>query len=205
MPILLALTRSGCIIQGAAHAWRRRWAPCSASAASAANSIEEIAAAATGPKWYQLYVPKDRGVARRLVERAEQAGFQAIVVTVDLGEWKDADRRNRFTLPREMLFKHLRDVGFPEVRDTMSDAELIAFNSSAWDLTFSWELFDWLRGITKLPLVMKGILRPEDALRAVEAGLDGIVVSNHGGCSTPCLRRSRCCPTSSRSAVEPRC
>ena len=148
---------------------------------SAANSIEEIAAAATGPKWYQLYVPKDRGVARRLVERAEQAGFQAIVVTVDLGEWKDADRRNRFTLPREMLLKHLRDVGFPEVRDTMSDAELIAFNSSAWDLTFSWEFFDWLRGVTKLPLVMKGILRPEDALRAVEAGLDGIVVSNHGG------------------------
>lgn len=148
---------------------------------SAANSIEEIAAAATGPKWYQLYVPKDREVARRLVQRAEQAGYKAIVVTVDLGEWKDADRRNRFTLPREMLLKHLRDVGFPEVRDTMSDAELIAFNSSAWDLTFSWDFFDWLRGVTKLPLVMKGVLRPEDALRAVKAGLDGIVVSNHGG------------------------
>ncbi len=148
---------------------------------SAANSLEEIAAAADGPKWYQLYVPKDRDLAARLVHRAEEAGYRALVVTVDLGEWKDADRRNRFALPRAMLLKHLRDVGFANVDESLSDAELQRFNSTAWDLTFTWELFEWLRRRTKLPLVIKGVLRPEDARRAVETGLDGVVVSNHGG------------------------
>jgi len=148
---------------------------------SAVNSIEEIAQAADGPRWYQLYVPKDRGVARQLVERAERASYKALAVTVDLGESKDADRRNRFTLPKEMLAKHLRDVGFAGLRDDMSHAELIAFNSQAWDLALRWDLFDWLRSITKLPLLIKGVLRPDDARRAVAAGVDGIIVSNHGG------------------------
>jgi isopentenyl diphosphate isomerase/L-lactate dehydrogenase-like FMN-dependent dehydrogenase len=148
---------------------------------SATNSIEEIAGAADGPKWYQLYVPKDRAIAKALVERAERAGYKALVVTVDLGEYKDADRRNRFTLPREMLLKHLRDVGFAGVRDDMTHDELIAFNSAAWDLTLRWDLFEWLRSVTRLPLLIKGVLRPDDARQAVAAGVDGIVVSNHGG------------------------
>ncbi len=148
---------------------------------SACHSVEEIAAASNGPKWFQLYVPRDRTVARRLVERVERAGYQAIVVTVDLGEWKDADRRNRFALPKAMLVKHLRDVGFDNVTERMSDEEVQAFNERAWDLTFSWKFFDWLRTITKLPLLIKGVLRPEDARRAVAIGLDGIIVSNHGG------------------------
>jgi isopentenyl diphosphate isomerase/L-lactate dehydrogenase-like FMN-dependent dehydrogenase len=148
---------------------------------SACNSVEEIAAASKGPKWFQLYVPKDRTVARKLVERAERAGYQALIVTVDLGEWKDADRRNRFGLPREMLLKHLRDLGFEEVNERMSYPELLAFNERAWDEALSWECFAWLRSITKLPLVIKGVLRAEDARKAVALGLDGIIVSNHGG------------------------
>ncbi len=148
---------------------------------SVGHSVEEIGAAGAGPKWFQLYVPKDRGVARALVERVNQAGFQAIVITVDLGEWKDADRRNRFALPREMLLRHLQDIGFPEVSDRMSDAELTDFNTNCWDLSLKWEFFDWLRTHTKLPLLIKGVLRADDARRAVEHGLDGIVVSNHGG------------------------
>lgn len=148
---------------------------------SAGNSVEEIAAVSNGPKWFQLYVPRDRAVTRRLVERVERAGYQAIVVTVDLGEWKDADRRNRFALPKAMLVKHLRDVGFTSVTERMSDEEVQAFNARAWDLTFSWKFFDWLRTITKLPLLIKGVLRPEDARQAVAIGLDGIIVSNHGG------------------------
>lgn len=147
---------------------------------SAGNSAEEIAAAGDGPKWFQLYVPNDRGVARRLVERVERAGYQALVVTVDLGEWKDADRRNRFALPHKMLLKHLRDVGF-DATERMSYQEILSFNERAWDLTFSWDFFDWLRGITKLPLLIKGVLRADDARKAVSLGLDGIVVSNHGG------------------------
>jgi len=148
---------------------------------SVGNSVEEIAAAGKGPKWYQLYVPKDQAVARKLVQRVERAGYNAIIVTVDLGEWKDADRRNRFSLPKEMLLKHLRDVGFDQVTDRMSYDAISAFNADAWDLSLSWEFFDWLRGITRLPILIKGVLRPEDAKKAVSIGLDGIVVSNHGG------------------------
>jgi isopentenyl diphosphate isomerase/L-lactate dehydrogenase-like FMN-dependent dehydrogenase len=150
------------------------------TSSSAGNSVEEIAAASQGPKWFQLYVPQDRAVARRLVERAEAAGYKAIIVTVDLGERKDADLRNRFVLPRDILLKHLRDIGF-DVKESMSHAELLAFNDQAWDLALSWKFFDWLRSITKLPLIIKGVLRTDDAKQAIAIGLDGIIVSNHGG------------------------
>jgi isopentenyl diphosphate isomerase/L-lactate dehydrogenase-like FMN-dependent dehydrogenase len=148
---------------------------------SATNSLEEIAAASDGPKWFQLYPPKDRAVAKQLIERAERAGYRVLVVTVDLGEWKDADRRNRFALPKEMLVKHLRDVGVPNVDENLPYEELIAFNTRVWDLAYDWSIFDWLRSVTKLPIVIKGVLRPEDARKAVSVGLDGIIVSNHGG------------------------
>jgi 4-hydroxymandelate oxidase len=148
---------------------------------SATNSVEEIAAASEGPKWFQLYLPKDRAVAGRLIERVNRSGYKAIVLTVDLGERKDPDLRHRFALPRDMLLKHLRDIGFDAVSDGMSHAELIAFNTQAWDMAMTWEVFDWLRSVTKLPLLIKGVLRTEDAKRAVALGLDGIVVSNHGG------------------------
>jgi 4-hydroxymandelate oxidase len=148
---------------------------------SIGHSVEEIAAASDGPKWFQLYVPRDRTVARRLVERVERAGYRAIIVTVDLGERKDADRRNRFALPKDMLVKHLRDAGFEGISEQMSYQALLDFNEHAWDLALSWDFFDWLRSVTRLPLVLKGVLRPEDAQKAVAIGLDGIVVSNHGG------------------------
>lgn len=148
---------------------------------SVGSSIEEIAAAGDGTKWFQLYVPKDRIVAKQLVQRAERAGFRAIILTVDLGEWKDADRRNRFALPKAVLVKHLRDVGFHQISDAMSYEEILAFNAQAWDLGLKWEFFDWLRSVTRLPLLIKGVLRREDAERAVSIGLDGIIVSNHGG------------------------
>lgn len=151
------------------------------ASSSAFNSAEEIAAASKGPKWFQLYSPKDRAVARKLIELVERAGYQALVVTVDRGEWKDADRRNRFTIPKDMLVKHLRDVGFENITTDMEYSEVLAFNQRAWDGSLTWDYFDWLRSITKMPLLMKGILRPEDARKAVALGLDGIIVSNHGG------------------------
>lgn len=147
---------------------------------SVGHSVEEIAAASSGPKWFQLYMPKDRVVAKRLIERAERSGFKAIVLTVDLGERKDADKRNRFALPENTLRKHLRDIGF-DISDRMTYGQMMAFNDQAWDLTMSWKEFDWLRSITKLPLLIKGVLRAEDAKKAVAIGLDGIIVSNHGG------------------------
>ena len=102
-------------------------------------------------------------------------------MTVDLGERKDADRRNRFALPKEMLLKLLQDAGFEGVSEQTSYQELLEFNQQAWDLALSWEFFDWLRNVTRLPLVIKGVLRSDDAKKAVSIGLDGIVVSNHGG------------------------
>lgn len=147
---------------------------------SSGHTPEEIAAVNQGPKWFQFYVPKDRGVGKQIVQRAEKAGFQAIIVTVDLGERKDADLRNQFALPLAMLRSHLRGYGF-NVPDSMSDADMAAFNLAAWDMAFGWDIFEWLRSITKLPLLIKGVLRADDAKRAVEAGLNGIVVSNHGG------------------------
>jgi isopentenyl diphosphate isomerase/L-lactate dehydrogenase-like FMN-dependent dehydrogenase len=147
---------------------------------SSANSVEEIAAASEGPKWLQLYPPRDRDVAERLVRRAEKAGYTAIIVTVDLGERKDADRRHRFALPEAMLRKHLNDVGFA-IDANMSYADMIRYNQQAWDTALSWEFFAWLRDRTRLPLLVKGVLRVPDAQKAVAIGLDGIVVSNHGG------------------------
>jgi isopentenyl diphosphate isomerase/L-lactate dehydrogenase-like FMN-dependent dehydrogenase len=99
---------------------------------SVGDSVEEIAAASSGPKWFQLYVPSDRELARQLVKRAEAAGYKALVVTVDLGERKDADLRNRFSLPRDMLLKHLRDIGHTKVSERNSYDELVAFNAKAW-------------------------------------------------------------------------
>jgi isopentenyl diphosphate isomerase/L-lactate dehydrogenase-like FMN-dependent dehydrogenase len=148
---------------------------------SVGNSVEEIAGAGRGPKWFQLYMPKDRGVARQLVQRVDKAGFKAIIMTVDLGEWKDADRRNKFALPKAALVKHLRDIGFDQVTDQMSYQDVMDFNEQAWQISLSWDIFDWLRSITSLPLLIKGVLRKDDARRAVSIGLDGIVVSNHGG------------------------
>ncbi|MBT4867509.1 MAG: alpha-hydroxy-acid oxidizing protein [Planctomycetaceae bacterium] len=152
-----------------------------AVSSSVGHSVEEVARAAAGPKWFQLYVPKDRAVARQLVQRIDKAGYEAIIVTVDLGEWKDADRRDRFTLPKEMLVKHLRDVGYTQVTNEMSNEEVQAFNLKAWEISLSWEFFGWLRSITKTPLLIKGVLRKDDAEKAVSLGIDGIVVSNHGG------------------------
>jgi 4-hydroxymandelate oxidase len=152
-----------------------------AVSSNAGNSIEEIAAASSGPKWYQLYAPADRAQIRTLVERVEASGYQALVITVDLGAWKDADRRNRFQLPKKMLLKHLNDLGFVEANAEMTRAELQTIFEHACDKSMSWEFFDYLRSVSKLPLVIKGILRPEDARKAVAIGLDGIIVSNHGG------------------------
>lgn len=148
---------------------------------SVGNSVEEIAAASTGPKWFQLYVPSDRELARKLVKRAEAADYKALVVTVDLGERKDADLRNRFSLPKDMLIKHLRDIGHSKVSERNSYDELVAFNATAWDVSLSVEFFQWLRRETKLPIILKGVLTKEAVQQSIDLKLDGIVVSNHGG------------------------
>ena len=148
---------------------------------SIGHSVEQVASASPGPKWFQLYMPKDRTIARQLVQRVERAGYRAIVLTVDLGERKDSDRRNHFTLPRPLLQEHLQNIGFQAAFDDMTEEELLQFNSTAWETALTWDAFAWLRKVTRLPLLIKGVLSPADARRAVDLGLNGIIVSNHGG------------------------
>jgi 4-hydroxymandelate oxidase len=144
----------------------------------ATTTLEEVAAASTGPKWFQLYVHRDRGLTRSLVERAEAAGYGAIVLTVDtpiLGR-RLADERNRFTLPPDLTMANLASgvVG-------ITGSGLAAYFKDRHDASLGWRDVEWLRGITRLPLAVKGVLRADDAARAVEAGAAAVIVSNHGG------------------------
>jgi isopentenyl diphosphate isomerase/L-lactate dehydrogenase-like FMN-dependent dehydrogenase len=127
------------------------------------RSLEEIAQAATGPLWFQLYVYRNaRPLAETLVRRAEAAGYRAIVVTVD------APRACRWDIPAELALPPL-PLGNLPMDSTLESAAL------------TWEDVDWLRSLTALPIVVKGILVGPDAALAVTHGAAGIVVSNHGG------------------------
>jgi 4-hydroxymandelate oxidase len=132
-------------------------------------ALEDVAAAAPdAPRWFQLYAPTDRPACQALVERAVAAGFTAVAVTVDLplpGN-RERDTRNAFRLH---MGAHL-----PEDQP-VNDAGIIVLP------TMTWDDLAWLRSICPVPLVAKGILRADDAVRAVDAGCDGIWVSNHGG------------------------
>jgi 4-hydroxymandelate oxidase len=120
--------------------------------------LQEVAEAAPdGGRWFQLYWGPDRSKVQELVERAATHGYRALVVTVDLPEVgrRERDLRTRFETPSSL--------------------------SDVTDNSLTWRDLEWLRSISSLPLLIKGILTAEDATLAVEAGMDGIVVSNHGG------------------------
>ena len=145
----------------------------------ATTSLEDVARAANGVKWFQLYVHKDRGLTRALIERAQQAGYQAIVLTVDaplLGR-RLADVRNGFALPDGMVMANLVDAAAPP--DATGSA-LANYVAARHDPSLTWHDLAWLKSITSLPIVLKGIVREDDAVRAVQHGCDAIVVSNHG-------------------------
>ena len=147
------------------------------------TSVEDIAAAANGPLWFQLYIYKDRGATRDLVARVEASGCTAIVLTVDapiLGP-RERDVRNRFTLPEGLTVKNLLGAGQGTVGSEHAGSGLTTYVSSFIDPAISWRDVEWLRGITRLPLLIKGIVRADDARHAVEVGAHAVVVSNHGG------------------------
>ena len=145
-------------------------------------SIEEVMAVATGPVWFQLYVFKDRAVSASLVKRAEVAGCKAVVFTVDvplLGR-RERDVRNQFRLPNDISAKNLLPAGAQEFPDCDVGSGLAPYIASLLDPALTWKDIEWLAGITKLPVLVKGILRPDDALFAVRHGASGVIVSNHG-------------------------
>jgi isopentenyl diphosphate isomerase/L-lactate dehydrogenase-like FMN-dependent dehydrogenase len=146
-------------------------------------SIEEAMTVATGPVWFQLYVLKDRVLTASLVKRAEAAGCKAIVLTVDLAApgKRERDILNRFRLPDHLTAKNLWPAGLRELPKSAADYGMAHTIATLFDAALTWKDIEWLAGLTKLPILVKGILRPDDALLAVKHGASGLVVSNHGG------------------------
>jgi len=146
------------------------------------TAMEEVTAAATGPVWFQLYIYKDRAVTSDLVKRAENAGAAAIVLTVDAPVWgtREPDVRNQFNLPEGLFVENLSPSGkqaFPK----SAGSGLAAYVAQMFDGAIGWRDLDWLCAQTKLPVVVKGVCRPDDARRCADHGAKAIVVSNHGG------------------------
>jgi isopentenyl diphosphate isomerase/L-lactate dehydrogenase-like FMN-dependent dehydrogenase len=147
------------------------------------QSLEEVATAATCPLWFQLYVYRDRQVTEQLVRRAEAAGYRALVLTVDtarLGR-RERDIRNGFGLPPHLHMGNFEGVAREQPGQEPGLSGLAVYANALLDSSLTWEALDWLRSITTLPIVVKGILTAEDAKLAVEHGASGIIVSNHGG------------------------
>jgi L-lactate dehydrogenase (cytochrome)/(S)-mandelate dehydrogenase len=163
-------------------------------------SIEDLAKEVAGPLWFQTFMYRDRGLTRSFAERAAAAGYRALVLTIDnkvLGQ-RERDLRNGFVIPPRVSWRSAVDVAralpwalrmarkpvtfvnyvTAEKRDILSLAAHIA---GLLDPSLSWRDVDWLRGVWQGPLLLKGVLHPDEARRAVDHGLDGVIVSNHGG------------------------
>ncbi len=154
------------------------------------HRLEDVAeAAGDGPRWFQLYWPKDRDVTASLLSRAKAAGFSALVVTLDtfLLAWRPRDLATAYLpfLRQEGIVNYLTD---PVFRSQLSappeqaaDAAVLHFLAMFGDPAKTWEDLGWLRELWQGPIALKGVLHPDDARRAADAGVDGVIVSNHGG------------------------
>ena len=150
-------------------------------------TLEEIAAALATQSgavrgFFQLYVYKDRSLTQDLVRRAEASGYGAIVLTVDtpmLGR-RERDVRNRFALPQGISMKNF-EAALTDATRWGPHSSFAAYVHDLFDTTLTWSAVEWLRGQTRLPVLVKGIMTAEDARIAADAGVDGIIVSNHGG------------------------
>jgi (S)-mandelate dehydrogenase len=169
---------------------------------SSGSTMEEAAAAGSGRRWFQLYVFKNREITEGLIERAQAAGFEALVLTVDVpvvGK-RRRDVRNGFTIPLTLTPGSLIDFamhprwclsiwhhGVPTMRNltdvlaSTGASSHAALMNSQLDPTLTWDIIGWLRSRWKGPILIKGILSLEDARQAVAHGADGIIISNHGG------------------------
>jgi L-lactate dehydrogenase (cytochrome) len=169
------------------------------------RSIEEVAEASGGPKWFQVYVWRDRGLVKEMIDRAATAGYDALVLTVDtavLGR-RERDVRRGFSLPPKVglgtlvdgaahpgwTWRFLRSepIRFANVRDEMGVGDgstavtLSEYVNTQFDPGLSWRDVEWMRSVWDGPLVVKGIQNVDDARLAAEAGVEAIALSNHGG------------------------
>ncbi|UFS68407.1 alpha-hydroxy-acid oxidizing protein (plasmid) [Paracoccus denitrificans] len=142
--------------------------------------LEEIAARAQGPLWFQLYMQPRREDTLRLVHRAEAAGYRALVVTLDapVNGLRNMEQRAGFRLPEGLRAVNLDGMTPPEIRSEPGQAATFL---GLMDAAPRWEDIGWLKSQTRLPVLLKGIMSAHDAERAVAVGADGVIVSNHGG------------------------
>jgi lactate 2-monooxygenase len=157
---------------------------------ASATPLEQIAEEnGDSPRWYQLYWPNHDELTESLIRRAEAAGYSALVVTVDnyVPGWKPRDLQQAYLpfLEGIGIAQYLSDPVFRAALEKSPEEDIGAavghFLGVFTNPGLTWESLEWLRGTTSLPIVLKGILHPDDAREARERGVDGIVVSNHGG------------------------
>ncbi|XP_039295577.1 hydroxyacid oxidase 1 isoform X2 [Nilaparvata lugens] len=149
----------------------------------ATSSLEEVAEAAPDTiRWFQLYIYKNRKLTAELVRRAERTGWKALVLTVDAPVFgvRYADARNKFKLPPHLRLANFEGMLADKITSAKKISGLNEYVNDLFDDTINWKDVSWLKSITKLPLVLKGVLTPEDALIAADLGIEAIVVSNHG-------------------------
>ncbi|WP_066781239.1 alpha-hydroxy-acid oxidizing protein [Sphingomonas sp. CCH5-D11] len=154
------------------------------------DPLEDVhAACGDTPAFFQLYTPRDKDLAESLVSRAEKAGYKAIIVTLDtwVTGWRprDLNPSNFPQLRGHVLQNYFTDPRFRAMLGGKAPKEDLRTAIGTWGATFgkvlTWDDLPWLKSITRLPIVLKGICHPEDARRAIDGGADGIYVSNHGG------------------------
>lgn len=144
--------------------------------------IEDIAHGASAPLWFQLYIQPDRGFTRELAQRAEAAGYQALVVTVDapVSGMRNREQRAGFALPPGVEAVNLRGMAQPPMQ-VGAPGEPVLLGGSLLAAAPTWKDLDWLQSMTRLPVLVKGVMTGEDAKSAAAIGIDGVIVSNHGG------------------------
>jgi len=174
---------------------------------SSSWNLEDIAAASSGVKWFQLYIWKDRKLTAEIVERARKAGYTALVLTVDvpISARRERDLRNGFTIPPRPRINQMGDLFqhfgwfYSQLKSEISGHKMSMGNftpenvgmrtrlkmlevvNELFDPSITWKDVAWLKSIWKGPVVIKGVMTPEDAKLAVKAGVDAIWISNHGG------------------------
>jgi 4-hydroxymandelate oxidase len=146
----------------------------------ATTSIEDMAKAARAPLWFQLYVNRDRGFTRDLVQRAESAGCRTLCVTVDtpVTGLRHRETRSGFALPAGVERSNLRGLGSPVAGSSHRSSEGSIY-SAVLDPALVWKDIEWLGGISRVPVLIKGVLSPDDAVKGASTAA-GIIVSNHG-------------------------
>jgi 4-hydroxymandelate oxidase len=151
---------------------------------TATTGLGDVIAASPGPMWFQLYLYQDRGTSRALIEEAVRSGYSGVVLTVDapvLGR-RERDIRLGFTLPRHLTIANAALAGMAVVPDATGDSSgLMRHFRNLHDAALVPGDIEWIREVSGLPVIVKGIVRGDDAVRAIEHGAEGLVVSNHGG------------------------